>query len=124
MSALLPKLLVAVAALYGLIGVAMGAFAAHGLKSRLDDTALGLIRTATDYQLLHAVAMLAVLNSALLGSGRVYAALWFAVGIALFSGSLYALALTGHRGLGMVTPLGGSCFLLGWLSVIYLALRA
>jgi uncharacterized membrane protein YgdD (TMEM256/DUF423 family) len=102
------------AALLGAAGVALGAFGAHGLRARLDARALEIWETAVRYHLLHAVALLALALSpqapALRGPGWLFVA-----GIALFSGSLYALALGGPRALGPVTPLGGLAFLAGWL---------
>ncbi len=118
------RLLLGLAALYGLSGVAMGAFAAHALKGRLDDYALGIMQTATQYQLVHAVAMLAALPL-LSGPGILPRwALWaFACGVLLFSGSLYALALSGVRALGAITPLGGLLLLAGWGLLLIHAFR-
>lgn len=102
------------AALLGAAGVALGAFGAHGLRARLDARALEVWETAVRYHLAHAVALLAIALSPQAASMR--AAGWlFAAGIALFSGSLYALALGGPRLLGPVTPLGGLAFIAGWL---------
>lgn len=102
------------AAVLGAVGVALGAFGAHGLRARLDAHALGVWETAVRYHLVHAVALLAIALSphaaALRASGWLFAA-----GIALFSGSLYVLALGGPRALGPVTPLGGLAFIAGWL---------
>ncbi len=102
------------AALLGAAGVALGAFGAHGLRARLDARSLEIWETAVRYHLLHAVALLALALSpqapALRGPGSLFVA-----GIALFSGSLYALALGGPRALGPVTPLGGLAFVAGWL---------
>ena len=101
------------------IGVAAGAFGAHALKARIDPAMLLVYETGVRYQLIHAIALLAVgLAAARFPAGR-----WsipvglFVAGTVLFSGSLYALALSGMRWLGAVTPLGGVCFLLGWLAV-------
>lgn len=99
----------------GFLAVACGAFGAHLLKTRLTPELLGVWQTGVLYHLIHALAMVAL---ALYGrqSGRNinWGATWFLVGTVLFSGSLYALALTGIRPLGAITPLGGICFLLGW----------
>lgn len=107
------------------IGVAAGAFGAHALKARIDPAMLLVYETGVRYQLIHAIALLAVgLAAARLPAGR-----WsipvglFVAGTVLFSGSLYALALSGMRWLGAVTPLGGFCFLLGWLAVTWIASR-
>ena len=93
--------------------VALGAFGAHALKSRLSSEALAIFETAARYQMFHALALLLV---AALPQLRASLAGWlFVAGTILFSGSLYALALTGLRGLGAVTPIGGLCFLTGWV---------
>lgn len=105
-----------IAAILGFIGVALGAFGAHGLKDTLE--AHGSVetwKTAVLYQLVHAVALLALAgwrDSHAGPSGKV-AALW-TVGVICFSGSLYWLALGGPKFLGPVTPLGGVAFLAGW----------
>jgi uncharacterized membrane protein YgdD (TMEM256/DUF423 family) len=99
-----------------LIAVALGAFGAHGLRSRLVPDMLLTFEVGVRYQMYHALALLAV--SAVAGrlpGGAVAAAGWlFVAGTVVFSGSLYVLALTGHRWLGAVTPLGGVAFLAGW----------
>jgi uncharacterized membrane protein YgdD (TMEM256/DUF423 family) len=102
-----------VSALVGALGVALGAFGAHGLKSILvANEALSTWQTASQYHLLHAVVLLCL-------SWRKNpppAAFWLlAAGLTLFSGSLYVLALTGIRALGAVTPVGGLLLILGWL---------
>lgn len=105
----------ALGAFNALISVAAGAFAAHALKSRLTPDMLGVFETGARYQMYHALGLLAVGLLALQGR-RVNAAGWVMLaGIALFCGSLYALALTGVRLLGAITPLGGLCFLAAWL---------
>jgi len=105
------------AALFGFSGVALGAFAAHGLKSRLSAEYLAVFQTGVHYQLIHALALLAVALLALQLPGRLLTAagVLFVLGILLFSGSLYGLTLSGIGKLGMVTPLGGLAFLAGWL---------
>jgi uncharacterized membrane protein YgdD (TMEM256/DUF423 family) len=109
-----------VGALAGFIGVALGAFGAHGLRSRLSAEMLTVFETGVRYQMYHAIAILIVaLAAARLDGWLIRAAGWlFAAGIVLFSGSLYALALTGVTTLGAVTPLGGLAFLLGWAALI------
>ena len=107
----------ACASLYGLLGVALGAFAAHGLKSRLDAYALDIMATATQYALLHAAVLLALALAPPGDRWLAWAGLAFAAGTLLFSGSLYALALSGVRALGAITPLGGVLLLGGWLLV-------
>lgn len=110
------------AALLGALGVVLGAFGAHALKARLEPAQIDVWSTAVEYHLVHAVALLAV---ALFGAatGRVvtWPAAGFTAGIVLFSGSLYVLALGGPRWLGPVTPLGGLCFIAGWLALFTLA---
>lgn len=100
-----------------LIDVALGAFGAHALKNRLSPEMLAVFETGVRYQAYHALALL--LLAALRGPDR--AGWCFLAGIVLFSGSLYALALTGARWLGAITPLGGLLFLAGWL---FLALKS
>jgi uncharacterized membrane protein YgdD (TMEM256/DUF423 family) len=107
----------ALGALSGGIAVALGAFAAHALKARLDPQMLVTFETGARYQMYHALALLAVGCLAGRASNRLLAAsgAFFVAGTVLFSGSLYALALTGTRGLGAITPFGGVAFLAGWL---------
>ncbi|HEU5295790.1 MAG TPA: DUF423 domain-containing protein [Burkholderiaceae bacterium] len=101
----------------GFLGVALGAFAAHALKTRLAPELLAAFETGVRYQLIHALALLAVAWAHTRWPGRmVSAGGWFFVaGTLLFSGSLYALSLTGVRAFGVVTPFGGMAFLTGWL---------
>ena len=113
------------AAANGLFAVAMGAFAAHGLKDRLSGEALGWIRTASDYQMWHGLALLAISlpgRSGIEGALKAAAAA-FLIGIILFSGSLYLLALVGWRGFAWVTPLGGTALLLGWVLLLWYGIR-
>ena len=104
------------AAFFGFTGVALGAFAAHGLKSRLSAEYLTIFQTGVTYQLVHALALFGVALLAAHIPGRLvsWAGISFTVGILLFSGSLYALTLTGISKLGIITPFGGLAFLLGW----------
>jgi uncharacterized membrane protein YgdD (TMEM256/DUF423 family) len=105
-----------VAAFAGFTGVTLGAFGAHGLRDRISPEMLAVYQTGVQYHLIHAVALLAVAALAPRTAGRLFpmAGWFFTLGIVLFSGSLYALALTGVTKLGMVTPLGGLAFLAGW----------
>jgi uncharacterized membrane protein YgdD (TMEM256/DUF423 family) len=109
------------AAASGLIAVAAGAFAAHGLQSRLGDARLGWLETGARYQMYHALALLgvALLARDRLGRSRalVVAGWGFLAGSVLFSGSLYVLALTGLSPLVWVTPVGGVLMLLGWAAL-------
>ena len=109
---------VALPGLFGLTGVALGAFGAHALKARLGPELIEVFRTGVFYQLVHAVALLGVASIGdRLRAPRVTTAL-FSVGIVIFSGSLYALAISGVRMWGAVTPLGGLAFLGGWASLL------
>ncbi|MBX8491816.1 DUF423 domain-containing protein [Pseudomonas cichorii] len=107
------------AAFFGFTGVALGAFAAHGLKGRLSPEYLAIFHTGVLYQLVHALALLgvAVLAAQIPGRLVTWAGFSFAIGIVLFSGSLYALTLSGIGKLGIVTPFGGLAFLIGWLTL-------
>jgi uncharacterized membrane protein YgdD (TMEM256/DUF423 family) len=110
-----------------LLAVVLGAFAAHGLKAVLDAQQLTLFETASRYQMYHALALLAVgmmlTNPQFSRSLLKLAALAFILGIILFSGSLYLLALVGVSWLGAITPLGGIAFLVGWLVMMVAALK-
>ncbi len=110
------RVLLLLAALFGFTGVGLGAFAAHGLQGQLSAEYLAVFHTAVHYQMLHALALLALagLWQRLGGRLLVAAGLCFCAGILLFSGSLYALTLTGIRALGMITPMGGLTLLAGW----------
>ncbi|HYT05402.1 MAG TPA: DUF423 domain-containing protein [Gemmatimonadales bacterium] len=104
----------------GFLGVAAGAFGAHALRSRLSPDMLAAFETGARYQMSHALALLAVAWAVTRWPGpAVRVAGWlFVAGTVIFSGSLYLLALTGVRGLGTVTPLGGLAFLAGWLALV------
>lgn len=112
-----------VAAVAGFLGVALGAFGAHGLDTMLKDVEnrdrlMENFETGARYHMYHALALIGVALAA--GSSRraVSIAGWsFVVGILVFSGSLYVLALTGQRWLGMITPIGGVAFLVGWAAL-------
>ena len=105
------------AAFFGFTGVALGAFAAHGLKGRLTEQYLAIFHTGVTYQLVHTLALLGVALLATQLQSRLvtWAGVCFAVGIVLFSGSLYLLTMSGITKLGMITPIGGVAFLAGWL---------
>ncbi|MEK7390023.1 MAG: DUF423 domain-containing protein [Elusimicrobiota bacterium] len=94
-----------------LAAVALGAFGAHALKSRLSPDMLAVFETGVRYQIYHALGLLAL--AAVKGPDK--AGWCFVAGIIVFSGSLYLLTLTGERRWGMVTPVGGVLFLIGWL---------
>ncbi|HYJ32716.1 MAG TPA: DUF423 domain-containing protein [Candidatus Binatia bacterium] len=103
-------------AVFGFLGVAAGAFGAHALRDTLPPERLQVFETGARYQLIHALALVAValaLDRA--ATGPATAAGWlFVLGQVIFAGSLYALALSGVRLWGAVTPLGGLCYLGGW----------
>ncbi len=107
------------AALLGALAVALGAFAAHGLKSVLSQHLLEVFQTGVDYQFWHVGALLVtgLLQQKCNSRGLRVSALAFMAGIACFSGSLYVLALSGIHWLGAITPLGGTAFIIGWLSL-------
>lgn len=108
-------------ALAGFIGVALGAFGAHGLRGQLSPEMMAVFETGVRYQLFHGVALFAAAWGWGRWQHRVFgvAGALFAAGIVVFSGSLYLLALTGIRALGAVTPLGGLAFLAGWLCLAW-----
>ena len=109
------------------LAVMIGAFGAHALRDRLDAYSIGVYEKAVFYHFVHALGLLAV--SLMPGAGVLTEAKagWVCIlllaGIVLFSGSLYALAITGMRALGAVTPLGGLCFIAAWLLLTYAAAK-
>jgi uncharacterized membrane protein YgdD (TMEM256/DUF423 family) len=100
----------------GFVAVAAGAFGAHALRARLSAEMLGVFETAARYQMYHALALMAVAWAVSRWPGTLpqWAGWSFVAGTVLFSGSLYALALSGVRWLGAITPFGGAAFLAGW----------
>lgn len=119
--------IIGVGAVFAAIGVALGAFGAHGLKDRLTPDMMEIYQTAVQYQFYHAFALILLgLMVAQRGEdgGGVAAAWAFALGILLFSGSLYVLVLTGTKWLGAITPIGGVAFLVGWATFAWAALRS
>jgi uncharacterized membrane protein YgdD (TMEM256/DUF423 family) len=122
------RLFFMLAGVNGFLGVALGAFGAHGLRSSLAHVADGGRRlevweTAAHYQLVHALALglVGYLGARTQGPIASVAGWLFQAGIVIFSGSLYALSLTGVRAFGAITPLGGLCFLAGWVGVVFAA---
>ena len=114
-------------AVCGLTGVAMGAFGAHGLKAILTPEMLAVYKTAVDYQMWHALGLglIAVFRQQTPESALLKWAGWLMfVGIVLFSGSLYLLAILNAKWLGMITPLGGVAFLAAWIYVIIFAFKS
>ena len=101
-----------------LLSVILGAFAAHGLKGRLTEYGQGIFSTAAHYQMSHGMAIIAVALLLKWGVKVQLAGGFFFAGVILFSGSLYLLALTSWKWLGPVTPIGGTCFIIGWVILI------
>ncbi|MDQ8207025.1 DUF423 domain-containing protein [Coraliomargarita sp. SDUM461003] len=111
-------------ACFALASVTLGAFGAHALESRLATAGTQATwETAVDYQMWHALALLIVASYKCAGRAQRLALLCFSIGIPLFSGSLYWLALGGPRWLGPITPLGGLAFIIGWAALIVAALK-
>lgn len=120
------KFVLAFASASGFVSVALGAFAAHALKDVLEPSLLAAFKTGVHYQVTHSVVLLflALLMSAEPNRRDLrVAGVAFILGICLFSGSLYALALTGFGALGAITPLGGLSFLFGWAALFVYALK-
>jgi uncharacterized membrane protein YgdD (TMEM256/DUF423 family) len=113
------RLSIATGALLGALGVIAGAFAAHALRGRLPPEALALVDTGSRYQLIHALALVAVgvLHMIRPSFAARLSAASFAAGVLLFCGSLYALAFGAPRALGMITPIGGVLLITGWLTL-------
>ncbi|MDZ8050820.1 MAG: DUF423 domain-containing protein [Aulosira sp. ZfuVER01] len=119
------QLFLSIAAVLGGLSVAAGAFASHALRERITERSLEIFETGARYQMYHALALLVVAlllsrtdspPSTLIASGWL-----FIIGIAIFSGSLYALSLTGVKSLGAIAPLGGAAFLAGWGALAFAA---
>lgn len=120
------RIFLTLASLFGGLAVALGAFGAHALRGRLDEQMLANFETGVRYHFYHALALVAVAvvikfwpNSPLAN----YAGWLFVVGILIFSGSLYLMALTGARWLGAITPIGGVAFIAGWICLAIVAWR-
>ena len=114
-----------IGSILGFLGVAFGAFGAHGLRSRLSADMLAVFETGVRYQMYHVFAILIVAAAiGHLGNARllVLSGWLFIAGVLFFSGSLYALALTGVGILGAVTPIGGVLFLIGWATLAVFAI--
>lgn len=119
------KVFTMLGAIFAGLSVGLGAFGAHALKARVEPRLLEVWQTGASYQMSHALALIAVawlLSRA--ESGAAVVAGWaFVIGVVLFSGSLYAMTLTGVRALGAITPLGGVSFLIGWIAFILAATK-
>ena len=121
-----PKIWIALGAAYGFISVACGAFGAHALQSRLDQRLFQVWQTAAHYQMSHALALVlfGLWSLSPVNPTSQIPGYCFALGVLIFSGTLYVLALTDIKWLGAITPVGGTFFLLGWISWAWLALRS
>ncbi|MCL6453359.1 MAG: DUF423 domain-containing protein [Alicyclobacillus sp.] len=111
----------------GFLAVALGAFAAHGLRAKVPPDRLATFHTGAQYQMYHALALIACgISMRLWPPGAWFgAAGWlFTVGVILFAGSLYLLCVSGKRWLGAITPVGGLCFLAGWVCFVIACLQA
>jgi uncharacterized membrane protein YgdD (TMEM256/DUF423 family) len=122
------RILLAASGVFGFLGVGLGAFGAHGLRSRLESLPdfarrMEWWETAARYHLVHALAigLVALLATRGVATPHKVAGGAFAMGIVLFSGSLYAMTISGVRGLGAVTPVGGLAFLVGWACIVWSA---
>lgn len=122
------KFFIIAGAINAFISVALGAFGAHGLKDKLPEKYLAIWETAVQYQMVHALGLLAIgilMSKVLIGpiSQLNTAGYFMLAGIILFSGSLYVLSLTKIGILGAITPIGGVAFLVAWVMVIIAALK-
>ncbi|WP_444929034.1 DUF423 domain-containing protein [Microbulbifer sp. SSSA002] len=113
-------------ALFGASGVALGAFGAHGLRGKVAENLLEAYKTGVQYQMIHTLALFAVVLLVQSWGNRLSLTLsgaFFTFGIIFFSGSLYALALGGPRWLGPITPVGGSLMIAGWIALFVAAVN-
>jgi uncharacterized membrane protein YgdD (TMEM256/DUF423 family) len=113
------NLIIPLGAFNAFLAVAAGAFAAHGLKDILSPEYINTFKTAADYQMMHGIGLIliGILNKQSTSRSNTAAAILMLTGIILFSGSLYLLTLTGIKWLGIITPFGGLCFLIAWLTL-------
>lgn len=115
------KIFIVVAAIFGGLSVAGGAFASHALKEKLSDRSLEIFETAARYQMYHALALLMValllIKAEITPISLIIAGWAFIGGVVIFSGSLYTLSLTDIKVLGAITPLGGVAFIAGWVAL-------
>lgn len=120
------RLFICLGALFGFLGVVLGAFGAHGLQNIVEAKQLAVWHTGVQYQIYHSLALLSVsLLAVSLVNPRIarWAGWAFVLGILLFSGSLYAIVLLGVKTLGLITPIGGLFFLIGWLLLLLAAIK-
>ena len=120
------KLFLSIGSVSGALAVMLGAFGAHGLKVKLTAEMMAVYKTAVEYQFYHTLALLAVGILALHNQPKsLTASGWlFTAGILVFSGSLYALSMSGIKWLGAITPIGGLCFIAGWVLLAIAVLKA
>jgi len=112
------KIYLMLGGIFAALSVILGAFAAHGLKSKISEQAIVTFQTGVTYQMYHALALILFALVAKQGVPLNWASGFLVAGTLLFSGSLYALALTGVKWFGPITPLGGLCFIIGWVLFI------
>jgi len=112
-------------AILGFLGVLLGAFGAHGLRSKISTDLLEAFHTGTMYHMYHALAILfcGIFQKIKPENSINQPAIFFSIGIILFSGSLYILAITGVKKWGIVTPFGGLSFLAGWISLAWVSMK-
>ena len=115
------KLWIIISAISGFTGVAIGAFGAHGLREILSPQMLEVYKTGVLYQLIHSVVLLALSLNTLIKAKL--PSIFFLLGIILFSFSLYLYSTSGMKFFAMITPVGGFCFLIGWLLIVYEAIK-
>jgi uncharacterized membrane protein YgdD (TMEM256/DUF423 family) len=115
------KLWIIISAISGFTAVAIGAFGAHGLRETLTPQMLEVYKTGVLYQLIHTVVLLALSLNTLIKAKL--PSIFFLVGIILFSFSLYLYSTSGIKFFVMITPVGGFCFLIGWLLIVYEAIK-
>lgn len=121
------KIFLILGSLNAFLAVALGAFGAHGLRGKISPQMLDVYQTGVQYQMYHAIALIltAIAADRLSGSALIPWAGWsFLIGIVLFSGSLYVLSITGIRSFGAITPIGGLAFLIGWLLLLFGAVKS
>ncbi len=120
------KLFLSIGAISGALGVMLGAFGAHGLKNKLTAEMMAVYKTAVEYQFYHTLALLAVgLVAMHIPSRPLTTSGWlFTAGILIFSGSLYVLSISGIKWLGAITPIGGLCFIVGWVLLAVAAFKS
>lgn len=119
------KTILLTASIFLMFAVAIGAFGAHGLKNHLSGEMLAIYKTGVEYHFYHALGLLiiGVLAFSMPSVYLKWSAILLSAGIILFSGSLYALALTGIKGLGAITPIGGISFIAGWILLFISAIK-